>query len=87
MAAALLMSIWVAILARQDLKGGNPARLLLCTVGLILTFNMGRDITLFVIYPFVFGYMLLLGLEWWQKGKIHTQTRTAKRRRQPLADR
>ena len=74
MAAALLMSIWVAILASVRISGGDPARLLLCTVGLILTFNMGRDITLFVLYPFAFGYMLLLGLEWWQKGKIHTQT-------------
>ena len=62
MAAALLMSIWVAVLARLDLRG-DIGRLLLCAVGMILTFNMGRDITLFVLYPFVFGYMLLLGWE------------------------
>ena len=86
MAAALLMSIWVAVLARLDLRG-DIARLLLCAVGMILTFNMGRDITLFVLYPFVFGYMLLLGWEWWRKGKMHTQMPTTKRRRQPLADR
>ena len=70
MAAALLMSIWVAVLARQDLMGDKPARLLLCCLGLILTFNMGRDITLFVVYPFVFGYALLLAYEWWQKKKM-----------------
>lgn len=69
-AAALLMSIWVAVLARQDLMGDKPARLLLCCLGLILTFNMGRDITLFVIYPFVFGYILVLAYEWWKKRKI-----------------
>ena len=86
MAAALLMSIWVAVLARLDLRG-DIGRLLLCAVGMILTFNMGRDITLFVLYPFVFGYMLLLGWEWWRKGKMHTQMPTTKRRRQPLADR
>ena len=86
MAAALLMSIWVAVLARLDLRG-DIGRLVLCAVGMILTFNMGRDITLFVLYPFVFGYMLLLGWEWWRKGKMHTQMPTTKRRRQPLADR
>jgi len=84
--AALLMAIWVSILARLDLRG-DSARLILCVVGMILTFNMGRDITLFVLYPFVFGYMLLLGWEWWRKGKTHTQIPTTKRRRQPLANR
>jgi hypothetical protein len=77
-AAALLMSIWVAVLARLDLRG-DIGRLLLCTVGLILTFNMGRDITLFVLYPFVFGYMLLLAWEWQQKKKI-AQNVSASRR-------
>jgi hypothetical protein len=69
MCSALLMAIWVSILARLDLRG-DPARLILCTVGMILTFNMGRDITLFVLYPFVFGYMLLLAWEWQQKKKM-----------------
>ncbi len=60
-AAATLMAFWVALLARQDLLGhDNPARLLLYVSGLILTFNMGRDITLLVMYPFLFG----LGLFW-----------------------
>jgi hypothetical protein len=80
MCAALLMAIWVSILARLDLRG-DPARLILCTVGMILTFNMGRDITLFVLYPFVFGYMLLLAWEWQQKKKM-AQNISALRRRQ-----
>jgi len=70
MCAALIMSVWVAVLARLDLQGNNPGRLLLCALGMILTFNMGRDITLFVLYPFVFGYMLLLAWEWQQKKKM-----------------
>ena len=86
MCAALLMAIWVSILARLDLRG-DPARLVLCALGMILTFNMGRDITLFVLYPFVFGFILLLGWEWWRKRQIQTQMQTVKRRRQPLADR
>lgn len=60
-AAALLMSIWVAVLARQDLMGHDIGHLLLYAIGLVLTFNMGRDITLLVLYPFVFGWLLL----WW----------------------
>jgi hypothetical protein len=61
--SATLMALWVALLARQDLLGSSPGRLILYGSGLILTFNMGRDITLLVIYPFLFG----LGLFWlWQ---------------------
>jgi len=62
-AAALLMAIWVAVLARQDLLGHDIGHLLLYAIGLVLTFNMGRDITLLVIYPFVFGWLLL----WWHQ--------------------
>jgi hypothetical protein len=62
-AAALLMAIWVAVLARQDLMGSDIGHLLLYAIGLVLTYNMGRDITLLVIYPFVFGWLLL----WWNK--------------------
>lgn len=61
LAAAFLMACWVAILARQDLLGRNPSRLLLYGLGFILTFNMGRDITLLVVYPFAFGWLLV----WW----------------------
>ena len=59
MAAALLMAIWIAVLARQDLMGSDLGHLLLYAIGLVLTFNMGRDITLLIIYPFVFGWLLL----------------------------
>jgi hypothetical protein len=59
-AAALLMSFWVAILARQDLLAAETGRLFLYAIGLFLTFNMGRDITLLVTYPFCFGYLLLI---------------------------
>ncbi len=60
-AAALLMAGWTALLARQDLKGDDPGRLLLYACGMVLTFNMGRDITLLVVYPFLFGLILLKG--------------------------
>jgi hypothetical protein len=59
--AALLMSIWVSLLARLDLTFDKVGRILLYPFGLILTFNLGRDITLITLYPFVFGMILL----WW----------------------
>jgi len=49
----------VAILARQDLKGEKTGRMLLFFIGCVLTFNLGRDITLITLYPFVFGYVML----------------------------
>ena len=58
-AAALLMALWVALLARFDLTGERLGRLLLCVLGLVLTYNLGRDITLLVAYPIFFGYLVL----------------------------
>jgi len=60
-AAALLMSLWVALLARLDLHAYEFGRLPLYCLGLILTFNMGRDISFISLYPFVFGMLLV----WW----------------------
>jgi hypothetical protein len=67
-AAALLMAIWVAVLARQDLMGHDLGHLLLYAIGLVLTYNMGRDITLLTIYPFIFGWLLL---NWLNRNKVH----------------
>ena len=60
-AAAFLMSLWVAFLARLDLNVHSLGRLPLYSLGLILTFNLGRDITLITLYPFVFGSLAV----WW----------------------
>ncbi len=61
MAAALLMSLWVVWLARLDLNVQALGRLPLYSLGLIFTFNLGRDITLITLYPFVFGALAV----WW----------------------
>ncbi|MBT8038321.1 MAG: hypothetical protein KJO21_12335 [Verrucomicrobiae bacterium] len=79
MAAALLMTLWVGILARQDLLGRNPGRLILYGCGLILTFNLGRDITLLVLYPFFFGWGLYRAWLYYQRYKAGGQmTRKAR---------
>jgi hypothetical protein len=62
-AAAFLMSLWVAVLARLDLNVHALGRLPLYSLGLILTFNLGRDITLITLYPFVFGVLAIWALD------------------------
>jgi oligosaccharide repeat unit polymerase len=64
--AALLMATWVAILTRFR-RQATPLRLGLFLVGLGLTFNLGRDVTLLVLWPMVFGYLGVRYLEWRQK--------------------
>jgi len=59
MVAALLISIWVAVLARLDLQGNKLGRIPLYIVGIVLTFNLGRDITLITLYPFLFGAAMI----------------------------
>jgi hypothetical protein len=81
LAAAALMALWVALLARMDLLGANPGRLILYGVGLILTFNMGRDITLLVVYPFLFGWILFVGWQWWRRSQSGKLVGTPQRRR------
>jgi hypothetical protein len=65
-AAALLMSLWIVWLARLDLTVHQLGRLPLYSLGLILTFNLGRDITLITLYPFVFGAAAIWWLEHYQ---------------------
>jgi hypothetical protein len=77
MAAALLMSIWVAALARLELNIRALGRLPLYSLGLILTFNLGRDITLITLYPFVFGALAV----WWLD-RDHPQAAVAARPRE-----
>ena len=69
--AALLMSFWVVILARLDLQIQEFGRLPLYGLGLILTFNMGRDISLLALYPFIFGALLV----WWRERNTRSGVR------------
>lgn len=72
-AAALLMNVWVGLLVYNDFRGQNPARLMLYSIGVVLTFNLGRDITLITLYPFLFGWGLIAYLE--RRGSTDTATR------------
>ena len=55
--------MWAALLARFDLTGDRVGRLPLYALGMVLTFNCGRDITLLNLYPFVFGWFVVWALE------------------------
>jgi hypothetical protein len=79
LAPALLMSFWVALLARFDLDGHRLGRIPLYTLALALTFNMGRDITLLVAYPIMFGYAIFFVAEKWGQPKVRPRRRTALR--------
>jgi len=58
-AAGFLMALWCALLARLDLNDQDLWELPVYLIGLVLTFNFGRDITFLVAYPFLFAFGLL----------------------------
>jgi len=59
--AALLIALWGCWVARLDLLGRQIGYFPLFGLGLILTFNMGRDIGPMAMYPLIFGYAIC----WW----------------------
>ena len=60
-AAAFLISFWLCLIARLDLLGRQIGYFPLFGLGLILTFNMGRDIGPMAMYPLMFGCIIC----WW----------------------
>jgi len=64
LSSALLMTLWTAALTRLWCQRDQLPRALLFLVGAGLTFNMGRDITLLVVWSFVFGYIGVRVWEW-----------------------
>jgi hypothetical protein len=62
-AAALLFALWAGFLARLWCQSDSPFRLSLFLIGLGLTLNTGRDLTLLVLFPFLFGYLGILFYE------------------------
>lgn len=63
LATALLFSLWGGILSRFFIQSESVLRRCLFLLGLALTFNLGRDITLLVLWPMVFGYVIVRVLE------------------------
>lgn len=70
MAAAILMSVWTALLVRWWNQRNSLPRLVLFMLGAGLTFNLGRDITLLVLWPVVFAYCFVRLIEIWAAKRV-----------------
>jgi len=64
-AAGILMAIWTGLLIRWWEQRKSLLRLALFMLGIGLTFNLGRDITLLVLWPAVFAYFFVRLTENW----------------------
>ena len=85
LAAAFLFALWAAYLSRLWCQRYSPLRLGLFLIGIGLTFNTGRDFTLLVLFPFLFGYVGVRLIEWHQGRGPHTRrAKAAPLPRQPL---
>lgn len=75
LAAAFLFALWVRLLSDLDTKRQSLNRFPIYIVGLVLTFNMGRDITLLTLYPFFFG---LIAINLFENSRLFKQIRMPK---------
>ena len=64
-AAGILMAFWTGLLIRWWEQRKSLLRLVLFMVGASLTFNLGRDITLLVLWPVIFAYCFVRLTEIW----------------------
>ena len=80
-AAAIIMALWTSLLMRWWQQRDSLPRLVLFMLGAGLTFNLGRDITLLVLWPVVFAYCFVRFIEVWAKrvGAVPRSTRQAAR--------
>ena len=64
-AAAILMALWTGLLIRWWKQRKSLLRLVLFMLGAGLTFNLGRDISMLVLWPVIFGYCFVRLTERW----------------------
>ena len=69
-AAAILMAVWTGLLIRWWQQRQSLLRLVLFMLGVGLTFNLGRDITLLVLWPVVFAYFFVRLTERWATKRV-----------------
>src|SRR4029077_21226877 len=55
-AAGILMALWTGLLIRWWEQRRSLLRLVLFMLGVGLTFNLGRDISMLVLWPAIFAY-------------------------------
>jgi hypothetical protein len=64
-AAGMLMALWTGVLIRWWEQRKSLLRLVLFMLGAGLTFNLGRDISLLVLWPVIFAYFFVRLTELW----------------------
>jgi hypothetical protein len=69
-AAGILMALWTGLLIRWWEQRQSLLRLVLFMLGAGLTFNLGRDITLLVLWPVVFAYFFVRLTEIWARKRV-----------------
>ena len=64
-AAGILMALWTGLLVRWWEQRKALLRLVLFMLGVGLTFNLGRDISMLVLWPVIFAYFFVRLAERW----------------------
>src|SRR6266513_720077 len=76
-AAGILMALWTGLLIRWWKQRRSLLRFVLFMLGAGLTFNLGRDISLLVIWPLVFAYFFIRLAEIWATKRFGKLPQTA----------
>jgi hypothetical protein len=69
-AAGMLMALWTGLLIRWWEQRKSLLRLVLFMLGVGLTFNLGRDISLLVLWPVIFAYFFVRLAEIWATKRV-----------------
>jgi hypothetical protein len=62
-APAILMALWCGLLSRWWVQRASILRLSLFMLGVGITFNLGRNITMIILWPIAFAYVLVRIIE------------------------
>src|SRR5213592_4611429 len=76
-AAGILIALWTGLLIRWWEQRKSLLRLMLFMLGVGLTFNLGRDITLLVLWPVIFAYCFVRLTELWATSRFSQLPRGA----------
>src|SRR5438552_9032998 len=69
-AAGIIMALWSGLLIRWWEQRRSLLRLVLFMLGAGLTLNLGRDITLLVLWPVIFAYCFVRVAEIWGAKRV-----------------
>lgn len=69
-AAGMLMAFWTGLLIRWWEQRKSLLRLVLFMLGAGLTFNLGRDVSLLVLWPVIFAYCFVRLMEIWAARRL-----------------